>query len=301
VAEVLVKIDAHVHVFSKVTAEFPREANDQLPAEDEAPVERLLKTMDDTGVDRSLLIQIGGTSIEHHAYLLHCLSTYPERFLGIGRIPDDVDDPVDHMDRLAETSGVIGFRLFGLGGPEPLQPVDIREFRTYPIWKRAAEMDYVIWLYPRSIDVHLVPFLLEAFPQVRVGYNHLMVSPGTENFQMENGRPRIETRMPPAHRQFVRGMSRFENVRALISGQYAFSNEAWPYADLRDWQHYLARLFGADRLMWGSDFPFVTEEYGDEAGYGGQVRLVEEVYDEWTGEERGMISGGNAEGFLRFK
>jgi L-fuconolactonase len=296
-----VKIDAHVHVYSKVSSEFPRETTEHLPADAEQPAEKLLERMEASGIDRALLIQIGGLSLEHHAYLLHCLKTYPDRFQGIGRIPDDAEDPVGHMDRLAETEGIIGFRLFTLGGPDPLSPIDVREFRTYPIWKRAAEKDYVIWLYPQSMDVHLVPFLLEAFPQVRVGYNHLMVSPGTENFTIENGRPKIETRMPPTHHQFARGMNRFENVYALISGQYAFSKEAWPYKDLHDWHHYLLRLLGAGRLMWGTDHPFVTEDFGDEAGYDGQVRLVEEIYEEATEAEREAILGGTAEGLLRFK
>lgn len=296
-----VKIDAHLHVYSKVTPEFPRETNDQMTAEAEAPAELLLEKMAASEIDRALLIQIGGTSMGHHAYLLHCLREYPDRFLGIGRIPDDADDPADHMDRLAENQGIIGFRLFTVGGPDPLSPIDVREFKTYPIWKRAAERDYVIWLYPRSADVHLVPFLLEEFPQVRVGYNHLMVSPGTENFKLANGRPRIETRMPPVHFQFVRGMNRFENVTALISGQYAFSENPWPYEDLRDWHQKLVGWYGPSRLMWGTDFPFVLEEFGDEAGYDGQAKIVEQMFADRTEEERRMIVGGTAEGFLRFK
>ena len=161
-------IDSHLHVFARQSAEFPREVNDHLPAEREAPVERLLERMESHGVDGAVLVQIGGTSLEVHAYLLHCLREHPDRFLGIGLVPPDCEDPGAHMDRLAEASDgrVIGFRLSRLGGPaDPFEPVDVRRLPVYPIWEHAARRDYVIWLYPRAVDAHVVPHLFEAFPR----------------------------------------------------------------------------------------------------------------------------------------
>ena len=99
------RIDAHLHVFAKVSAEFPRETNDRLLADREEPVEKYLGEMEKNGVDQAVLVQIGGTSLEHHAYLRHCLKTYPNRFRGIRLVPEGEASPADHMDRLAEGGG----------------------------------------------------------------------------------------------------------------------------------------------------------------------------------------------------
>ena len=70
----------------------------------------------------------------------------------------------------------------------------MRRFATYRIWKHAAAKDYVIWLYARARDAHLIPYLLEQFPQVRVVVNHLGICPGAGAASRDDrGRPRIAT------------------------------------------------------------------------------------------------------------
>ena len=113
----MVRIDAHAHVFARASSEFPRESIPAYPAEREEPVEKLLGEMEANNIDQAVLVQLGGTRIEHHAYLRHCLETYPDRFLGIGLIPPDCREPEEHMDRLAADGNIVGFRLRTLGGP----------------------------------------------------------------------------------------------------------------------------------------------------------------------------------------
>ena len=184
-----------------VRPSFPREVNDHLPAEREAPVERLMERMESHGVDGAVLVQIGGTSLEVHAYLLHCLREHPDRFLGIGLVPPDCEDPGGHMDRLAEASDgrVIGFRLSRLGGPaDPFEPVDVRRLPVYPIWEHAARRDNVIWLYPRAVDAHVVPPPLRGLP------------PGSGRLQPPHGLPGAEVLVgregpPPGRRADAAG------------------------------------------------------------------------------------------------
>ena len=175
----MVRIDAHLHVFAKASDPFPRTATDLAPGAREESVEKFLNCMEKHAIDQAMLVQLGGAQIGEHAYLQHCLKTYPDRFLGIGLIPSDCPDPKAHMDRLAEGGGIVGFRLGTLGGPrDPFAPVDVRTLESYPIWRHAAERDYVLWLYLRAADAHLTAYLVEAFPQVRVVFNHLGICPG---------------------------------------------------------------------------------------------------------------------------
>ena len=110
------RIDAHLHIFTKASAEFPRETSDVWPAEREEPVEKLLGEMEKHQIDQAVLVQMAGASIANHRYLLRCLKAYPNRFLGIGLIPEGHPNPVEHMHELTDGTGIIGFRLSTFGG-----------------------------------------------------------------------------------------------------------------------------------------------------------------------------------------
>ncbi len=294
----MARLDAHLHVFAKASAEFPRASTEAMPADREATVEMLLQEMEEHGVEQAVLVQTGGAELQQHAYLRHCLKAHPQRFRGIGLIPADCADAAGHMDRLAADGDIIGFRLFDLGGPyDPLAPLDIRHTATYPVWQRAAEKDYVLWLYPRAGDSHVVAFLIDAFPQVRVVFNHLMVFPGEDSVSIdEKGRPRIETSVPPLTRYSSMRLHQYENLCIHLSGQYAFSKEDYPYHDTAGWHDSLLRYFGAQRLMWASDFPWICQE----PGYGRLVHLLDELMPELDEKERAAVMGGTAARFLRF-
>lgn len=295
----MVRIDSHLHVFAKASAEFPRETSDLLPADREEPVEKLMAQMDAYGIDQAMLVQMAGATAPQHAYLRHCLKTYPKKFLGIGLIPSHLfASPENHMDRLTDGTGIIGFRLNTVGGPlDPFAPIDIRTFDVYPIWKHAAERDHVLWLYVRSRDAHLLAYLTDAFPQVRVVINHLGVCPGEGKFRWdEKGRPQIETPgYNPAFHTTHR-LSRYENVAIHLSGQYAFSKEAYPYRDLAGWHQGLLSRFGSRRLMWATDFPWILED----PGYGPLTKIIEESIPGIPPHELDDIMGGTAQRFLRF-
>lgn len=303
------RIDAHVHVFARPTLEFPREVTEGMPAKREASVDQLLHRMETHAIDKAVLVQTGGAIIAHHAYLQHCLRAHPDRFAGIGLIPPDAPSVADHMDHLAAKGDIFGFRLSTFGGSgDPLQPVDIRQTLTFAIWEHAARKNYVIWLYPRAADAHLLPFFFEAFPEVRVVCNHLMVCPGEGKFSWdEKGRPRIEVQMPPQTRYSTlglkigripdntRGLYPFANVCVHLSGQYAFSKEAYPYSDLAEWHRNLLATFGPKRLMWASDFPWIDTD----PGYGALVQVLDHLLPDLDDAARGQVMGQTAADFLR--
>ena len=294
----MLRIDAHVHVFAKASDAFPREADSSYPAERGEPIEKLLAAMQAHQIQHAVLVQIGGSEIEHHAYLLHCLKTHLNRFRGIGLISASTPEPEVHMDRLADGTGIIGFRLFAIGGPrDPFAPMAVEEFDTYRIWKHAAEKDYVLWLFPQAADAHLIPYLLEAFPQVRVVLNHLGICPGKGKSSWdEKGRPRFATPpYNPAYHTTYR-LNRYENVVVNLSGQQAFSREDYPYRDLVRWHRMLLESFGSKRLMWATDFPWILED----PGYGRLTGVIRELLPDLSENEHAAIMGATAKRFLRF-
>ena len=131
----MARIDSHLHVFAKVSSEFPREPTPVCPPEREETAEKLLDNMATYNIDQAMLVQYGGTSIEHHAYLRHCLRTYPDRFLGIGLIPPDCTEPEEHMDRLAEKGGKLSIEETHDG--DTLADQDFTPLLTIDVWEHA--------------------------------------------------------------------------------------------------------------------------------------------------------------------
>ena len=114
----MVKIDAHVHVFDRVSETFPREVSSLAPAGRAATVEQLLREMDGAGIDRAVLIQMGGFRIEHHRYVAQAVSKWPDRFAAVGLVDVSETDPSARLDALYEATGIAGVRLMGrLGDP----------------------------------------------------------------------------------------------------------------------------------------------------------------------------------------
>ena len=293
------RIDAHGHVFAKASSEFPREISPLVPAEQEETVETLLTHMEANEIDQAMLVQIGGTAYEHHAYLKYCLATYPQKFLGIGLIPEHLrPTPEEHMDRLTDETGIVGFRLNSIGGPpDPFEPIDIRTFDTFRIWQHAAEKDYVLWLYVAARDAHQIGYMVEAFPQVRVVLNHLGICPGEGQFSRDQwGRPQIT--IPGYNPAFhtTHRLSKYENVALLMSGQYAFSREPFPYKDISGWQPGLLKNFGADRVMWATDFPWIYEH----PGYDKLTTIIETTIPDILPHDLEAVMGKTASRFLRF-
>ena len=281
------RIDSHLHVFARPSAEFPREITASMPAERQAPVEDLLAHMAAHAIDKAVLVQTGGTSLAHHAYLQHCLRTYPDRFLGIGLIPPDTPEPADHMDRLAEDGSIIGFRLRSLG-----------DF-SQPIWEHAARQDYVLWLYLRALRPTAASVPHGRFPPSarRDQSPHGLSKRGPVYLGCQG--PSADRRGDAAADRVPRTRARFTHpsVCVHLSGQYATGKAAYPYPDLAAWHRSLLSAFGAERLLWASDFPWIVAD----PGYGECVEVLDHLLPDLSSDQRQLIMGETARRFLGFR
>ena len=57
-------------------------------------------------------------------------------------------------------------------------------------------------------------------------------------------------------------LSRHANLYVKLSEFPRASRAEWPYADLQPWYPQLLDAYGAGRLMWATDFPFIVEQCG---------------------------------------
>jgi predicted TIM-barrel fold metal-dependent hydrolase len=270
-------VDAHTHVFAALSERFPRDVHELFPAEAESSAEALLAEMERAGVDRAVIVPLS----RHDQYVLDVLARHPDRFAAIGVAAPGPPD-VDGYRRRAD-AGLQGLRLFGLG-PEML-----------PLLAELERSDGKLWFYGGPEQMELLERALDDLPGLTVVLNHLGYWPGAFEAD-EHGRPRFADGYAGENLETVCGLARFPGVHVLLTGFYAFAREPCPYPDLLPVTAALLAAYGPDRLLAGSDFPWIAAE----PGYGATLGAIDRHLASLDEGSRAAVHGGNAARLFSF-
>jgi len=230
-------IDSHVHVW-KHDPSFPFAEGSHVPAQD-ASAEMLLGLMRTNGVARTVLIQVIHYRWDNR-YIASVLKRYPQYFKGVCRVnPEDPTAP-DHLSDLTE-QGFHGVRL------SPSADADgdwIRGPLMPPLWRRCAELHVPMTvLTPVTRLPDLVP-LIERNPELTVVIDHMADSPVNQ----------------PEKLELLLALERYPRVFVKISHMWSLSKQSYPYPDAAEQVKRLYDKFGAERLMWGTDWPICLKQ-----------------------------------------
>ena len=94
----------------------------------------------------------------------------------------------------------------------------------------------------------------------------------------------------------IKAVAKFENVFCKVSGMVTEADwQNWKPADFNPYLDVIANTFGADRIMFGSDWPVckVAADYGQVLG------IAETYFSAFTKTEQANIFGGNAARFYK--
>jgi predicted TIM-barrel fold metal-dependent hydrolase len=256
-------IDAHVHVW-KTDPAFPFAAGAN-PSPPDASVETLLELMHANDVSRTVLIQVIHYKWDN-SYLASVLKRYPRMFHGVCRVnPEDAGAP-DALRRLTEEQGFRGVRLspaVGMAGDW------IRGSLMSPLWKRCAQLKVPMTLLvpvTRLPDIHP---LIEANPDLEVVIDHMADSPLDHPEQLE----------------LLLALARYPKVFVKVSHIWSLSVQAYPYADALGQVKRLYEVFGAKRLMAGTDWPISLPKQT----YAETVALYRDRFDFLPAEDHAQI------------
>jgi L-fuconolactonase len=270
-------VDAHTHVFARVSARFPRDVHELFPAEHEATAETLLAEMESAGVDRAVIVPLS----HHDAYVRDALERYPGRFAAIGVAGPQVD--AERYLTRREAAGLRGLRLFSLEN-------------AYPLLAELERLGDMLWFYGGREQMELLARLLEELPGLTVVLNHLGYWPGPFEADV-HGRPRFSDPYGEENLAVVAGLAHFPNVHVLCTGLYAFATAPCPYEDLRRITSPLLAAYGPGRFVLGSDFPWIAEE----PGYAATLAAVDVHLAGLDADGRAAVRGGNAERLFGFE
>lgn len=243
------KIDSHLHVWAHDPDTYPyREGQEPPTARGDA--EFLLSLMDEADVAGSLIVQ----PIVHgfdHTYVDDTLKRWPDRFTGMCLVDPQADDPVGMLDDLV-----------GRG---------YRGVRFNPaLWRAGEKMDGDVGraLYARAGELGIpVGFLVSPhnYPEIEALAGEYPETAGIID-HFGHCVPSLELAPVPEFERLI-SLASFPNIHVKLSEFPRASNEEFPYVDLFVWVHRLIEAYSADRLMWGTDFPFIVEQTGYARGW----------------------------------
>jgi L-fuconolactonase len=140
-----------------------------------------------------------------------------------------------------------------------------------------------------SLDALIQPRHLAILPVLRV------MHPGLQVVIDHGAKPPIASKeMDPWDRDLER-VAKETPYFCKVSGLPAEAGREWLMNDIRPWFEHIVKCFGADRVMWGSDWP-VLEQHG---AYVRWHTICERYLFMLDLEGRAKVMGGTAERFYR--
>ena len=280
-----IRVDAHQHFWDPARGDY-----DWIPKDD--PILDRKYTPDDLAASlakhdivRTVLVQAAAT-VEETEYMLGIADDSEMVAAVVGWVDFENPDHFRHLVRLAGHPKFVGVRPMIQDIPDEnwMLRDDIQ-------WAYEALVDLDLTFDALGFSRHLANFLtlLRRYPEMRVVIDHSM-----------KPEIRAHANRPEIFDFWAAGMTRLANETEAcckLSGLVTEASEVWTPDDLRPYADHVLTAFGANRVMWGSDWPVcqLRASYDDwRAAAGALTAHLDE-------KEQDRIFGGTAIEFYRLK
>lgn len=250
-------VDTHVHVISRDRGHYPYTPDERGLGEwvesHPVTVEELVQELDGAGVDRALLVQASSAYGYANAYAADSAQQHRDRFVGLCIIDMLAPDAPQRLNYWVETRGMRGIRLFTT--PNPDAPW-IDDPRTLPVWEKTLELGIPLTVQIHARHLPRLSKMIEQFPDLPVALDHLA------NAQL------VATASPPPE---LLALADLPNLYSKFSTVNL--DAAQQRATVADYFGPLLERFGAQRLMWSSNYPATHDR-----SYADMLQLAREAF-----------------------
>ena len=272
-------IDSHQHFWQVGRFEYPWMTKDlgvlyrdYLPA-DLAPV------LKQNGVNKTVLVQASNSVAESRWLLdLADANSFIAGVVGwVDLTSADIDRQLDELTAHPKFKGVRHLVESEPSDDWLIQPFALSGLRQLSRYG----LTYDLLVHTRHLKY--VPQVVEAVPEVSFVIDHLAKPPIANNEIKEWS-------------QALKPLASYPNVHCKLSGLVTEANwTSWQTDDLRPYVEYALELFGADRLMFGSDYPVCLLA----ASYDRVLDAFQEILEPLSDADREKIFSNNAAEFYR--
>jgi L-fuconolactonase len=248
-------VDTHTHAWGRNTGEPPWQA-EVTPPEWEGPYTHgdLIADMDAVGVDEAVVVTtpIYGRGVRANEYTMRSIEAHPDRLYGVGLLDFFGDEERVRRDlrRVLGHDGMLGVRMHAALEYAEI-PTEVNRTGDWiaspelePVWEELAGSDAALFVFPKAEQLSLIADLAEAHPEVTIVIDHMAWPDETTD---PDDPPWTDFRAVAAH----------GNTYVKVSSLPRSAAEPWPYPDLHRYVRNLIEWFGPERLMLGSDYPWM--------------------------------------------
>ena len=264
-------IDPHVHVW-KNDSHYPWPKETASPPKKDALPSTLLDLMKANGVEKTVLVHV----IHYRwdcRYTGDTLKANRDKFMGVCRVDPTADSAVEDLNHWVKDYGFHGVRLSPAAGKDG-DWINDRQ-RMDRIWGRATELKIPLCILCPSTRLTDVDKVIERHKEgLDVCIDHMADCPIDK----------------PEELKKLLELAKYPRAFVKISHLWSLSKEKYPYKDTHEQVKRLYDKFGAQRLMWGTDWPLVE----DHCSYAKAVALYRDELPFFSAEERRWILGGTA-------
>jgi L-fuconolactonase len=266
-------VESHCHIISPDQQKYPRDLGPN-PGSwvRDLSAEEFIALNDAAGVERAILVQAFGAYKYDNRYVADVAATYPDRFVGVCIVDAPRPDAPQMLDFWVKERGIKGLRVVTWTEPELM----LDDPRLDPLWQRASELRTPVCVLTNFDQVPRLRRVLEHFAQLRLALDHL-------------GLPRLDDGPHFAKEQALFDLAQFPNFYGKFSSWTitAAARNGAPAA--ADFFRRLVDTFGAQRVMWGTNFPASNDRT-----YQGFVDYAREQLSFLSSDEQQWIFGETA-------
>jgi L-fuconolactonase len=232
-------IDTHVHIVAPDQQRYPRKlAPNNSDWVIDMAGEAMIELMGEAGIDRAMLVQAHSAYQYDNSYVADVAIAHPGRFVSVCIVDPTRPDAQEQLTYWVKERGVTGLRLFPAAEREPRW---LDDPRTFPLWERAATLEIPVCVCLRFRQLARLRTVIERYPQVTVALDHL-------------GAPRVDDGFPYENAAALFDLVKLRNVYLKFSSVNLYA-AAKGKSTPKEFFGRLLDVFGARRLMWGSNFP----------------------------------------------
>ncbi|WP_416960831.1 amidohydrolase family protein [Streptomyces sp. Agncl-13] len=273
--------DTHTHAISGDTGAYPSKPlggnHSEWSQHRPVDVDGLIRSLDSAGVERAALVQASTFYGFDNRYAADALKRHPDRLVGVCSVDFLADTAVEDLRYWIEERGFGGVRIRVSDGTTkvPTPGSGVSDVRMQSVWDYVTAQQIPVCIQMHSKDAPKLAEVLRSRPGMTVLLDHA-------------GRPNAAGGAPYEHLDELGRLARFEGVHLKVTPPALRRLQDEPGADVTEVLRRLVEMFGAERLMWGSNFP---------ASAGALADLrdgIEERLSWLEGADRAAVLGGNA-------
>jgi len=267
-----VVIDTHTHVVAPDQSRFPLHPSgvgSTWYREAPCSADELAGLVAGAGVDAAVLVQAFGAYSYDNSYVIAAAAERPDCFVSVAIV--DAEDPQSPatLRTLAREPRCTGVRLFSIGAAGGRQPTWLDDPRTFGVWEVCGELGLRVVVACLAEHLGRLRRVLEHFPEQRVVLDHC----GFVDMSRNAGD--------------LYALATLANLHCKVTSHVleAASGSAGATTVLEG----VVAEFGANRVVWGSDFPQTHDR-----PYHELVALARRACANLSAADRDLVLGGTA-------